>query len=142
MQIPDNWNAAGNRSAAMLAPPGGISNSAGGTTTLVYGVLTDVYQPPQQLSFDDAFNALVSEVTRDNAGLEPGRRDAINIAGTVARRVECESRSANNGRGEHDWIVGFQRNGAVRYFVFVAPTPDFPTMRPAFENILGSITFR
>jgi len=143
IRVPDNWKALGNTGAAMFAPPGGVNSaSAGRTTMLAYGVLTDVYQPPQQLSSDQVFDALLSEVMRDNPGLECGRPTAISAGGSPATSVECENRSANNGRGEHDWMVGFQRNGAIRYFVFVAPTTDFPTMKPTFENILRSITFQ
>jgi len=143
IQIPENWKAFGNANAAMFAPSEGISRSGGGRqTTLVYGVLTDVYKAQQQLPLDQAFDNLVSEVTRDNPGLQPGQTISITAAGTTGRSVHCERPSEKNGGGEHDWIVGFQRNGAIRYFVFVAPTGDFPSMKPAFDNILHSITFQ
>jgi hypothetical protein len=53
--------------------------------------------------------------------------------------VQGVNRSSDNGRGEHDWIIGVPQNGAMRYFVFVCPEPDFNAMRPTFERILNSI---
>ena len=47
MQVPSTWRAVGNQNAAMVAPPGGIAQSGEHSGNLVYGLLTDVYQPDQ-----------------------------------------------------------------------------------------------
>jgi hypothetical protein len=140
MLVPSNWQAAGNQSSAMVAPPGGIAQAANGQAgNLVDGVLTDVYRPDQGAGSGDMFNALISEVTRQNPGLEPGPVTRVNVGSVAGQAVHCVNRSANNGRGEHDWIVGVPQNGAMRYFVFVSPEADFDAMRPTFERILNSI---
>ena len=140
MQVPSNWQAAGNQNAAMVAPPGGIvqtgSSQAG---NLVYGVLTDVYSPNQPGDSKQVFQEMIAELTRENPGLQPNSPGTMTIAGMTAEGVQGINRSANGGRGEHDWIVGVSQNGAMRYFVFVAPEPDFGAMRPTFERILNSI---
>jgi hypothetical protein len=138
MQVPSTWQAAGNQTSAMVAPPGGIvpnNNNQGGN--LVYGVLTDTYQPDQ--GGGEIFKELLAEVTRENPGLQPGSPGAINIGAKGAQAAHGVNRSANNGRGEHDWIVGVPQNGSMRYFVFVSPEPDFEGMRPTFEHIANSI---
>jgi hypothetical protein len=56
--------------------------------------------------------------------------------------MEGTNQSANNGRGEHDWIVGVPMGRGIRYLVFVAPEPDFTAMRPTFERILNSISLQ
>lgn len=140
MQVPSTWRAAGNQNAAMVAPPGGIAptaNNQGGN--LVYGVLTDVYQPSQPAGTGEVFNELLAEVSRENPGLQAGSPGRISVGGTAGQAVDGVNRSANNGRGEHDWIVGVPQNGAMRYFVFVAPEADFQAMRPTFEHIANSI---
>jgi Peptidase family M48 len=142
LQIPGNWTAVGNASAAMIAPSGCITSGRGGVRNLVCGLLTDVYRPRQQMPLDQSFDALMSELVRDNPGLQPGRVEVIRAGNMAGRSVESENQSGGNGRGEHDWIVGFQNNGSLRYFVFVAPTPAFATLRPTFDQILRSITFR
>ena len=138
MQVPSTWQAAGNQNAAMVAPPGGIAQSGNNQPgILVYGLLTDVYQPDQ--AGGNTFNDLIAELTRENPGLEPGSASRVNVGGIAAETVQGVNRNANNGRGEHDWIVGVPRSGAIRYFVFVAPQADFEAMRPTFERILNSI---
>ena len=140
MQVPSTWRAAGNQNAAMVAPPGGIAASANGQGgNLVYGVLTDIYRPDQTAQSGDTFNGLIAELTRENPGLEPGSPTRISIGGIGAQAVHSINRSGNSGRGEHDWIVGVPQGGALRYFVFVSPEPDFEAMRPTFEGILKSI---
>jgi beta-barrel assembly-enhancing protease len=140
MQVPSSWKAAGDRNAAMIAPAGGISPSADGKTgNLVYGVLTDVYSPDQAAEAGDSFNALINELTRENPGIEPGQTRDIRIGNVSARSVDAVNRSANSGRGEHDWIVGIPGNRAMRYFVFVSPEAEFSSMRPTFEHIVDSI---
>jgi hypothetical protein len=57
--------------------------------------------------------------------------------------MECENPSGNNGKGERDWIVAFQnRDGSLRYFVFVAPTPDFEKLRPTFARMIETVKVR
>lgn len=141
ISVPGDWQSYGDRTSEMLAPPGGMGRSAdGGAGTVVYGVLTDVYRPQGQMSLDDALNALVATVTSNNPGLVPGEPGAIPVAGTTGRSVQCDNPQANHGKGEHDWLVALpQSDGSLRYFVFVAPTPDFEKMRPAFSKMLRSV---
>jgi beta-barrel assembly-enhancing protease len=143
MQVPSTWQAAGNQNSAMIAPPGGIvQTTSGNGGNLVYGVLTDVYSPDTSPENTDIFRALIAELTRENSGLEPGRIDNIRVGEISAQSIHAVNRSANNGSGEHDWIVGIPGNSAMRYFVFVCPEHDFPAMRPTFESILNSIRFQ
>jgi hypothetical protein len=140
MQIPSNWQAAGNQGSAMLAPPGGITQAANSQAgNLVYGVLTDTFHPDATASSTEMFNQLIAELTRENPGLEPGPAGRVRVGDASAENVQSVNRSANNGRGEHDWIVALPQNGAMRYFVFVAPQADYEKLRPTFERIVNSI---
>ena len=144
IEVPGSWQAYGNESAAMLAPSGGIARSPdGGAGNVVYGMLTDVYQPQGRVSAAAAFDALISNIAHENPGLRPGSQTDVTANGVAGRSVECNIAAANNGKGEHDWIVAFPQNsGALRYFVFVAPSPDFEKLRPAFTKILQSVQLR
>ena len=87
--------------------------------------------------------ALTGEITRDNPGVTPGTQSEIKVDGVVGQSIECNNPSANSGRGERDQVVAFQRaDGALRYFVFVAPTPDFGKLQPTFQKILQSVRFQ
>jgi len=138
MQVPSIWQAKGNQTAAMVAPPGGILQDG----SLVYGVLTSVYTPHQPGSLRETFNALLENLTRANPGLQAGTMNRITIGGMTADSVKGVNHSANNGRGEHDWVVGLPMGSSIRFFVFVAPETDFNAMRPTFERILNSVNIQ
>jgi beta-barrel assembly-enhancing protease len=137
MKVPANWSVAGNGRAAIIAPHGGVTD----TGNLVYGVLTDVYQSNQRTPLDRRFRGLLGELTHDNPGLQPGWIGTFRVNDVTAKSVESISSSADGGRGEHDWIVGFDANNGLRYFVFVSSSPDFARLRPTFEEMLRSIRF-
>jgi beta-barrel assembly-enhancing protease len=141
LTVPGNWQAYGTLNAAMLAPPGGVARSAdGGAGTVVYGILTDVYRPQGRMTPGAALDSLVTSIVRDNPGLTAGPQTEISVNGLPAQSVESNNPSSNDGRGEHDWIVAFrQKDHSFRYFVLVAPTPDFEKLRPMFQRILQSV---
>ncbi|HEV2448775.1 MAG TPA: M48 family metalloprotease [Candidatus Sulfopaludibacter sp.] len=141
IDIPGNWKVYGSATSAMIGPSGGIARSTEGAAgSVVYGVLTDVYRPPADARGASAVDALIAEITSDNPGFQPGRQDKAAASRADAIGVECENPSANSGKGEHDWVVAFQQpGGALRYFVLVAPSPDFEQLRPAFERIVRSV---
>jgi hypothetical protein len=141
IDVPGNWQGYGNETSAMLGPAGGVARSAaGGAGGVIYGVLTDRYQPSARMSVSAALDALVAEITRDNPGLVVDPRTHGTAGGGAGRSVECNNPSGNSGKGEHDWIVAFQnRDGSLRYFVFVAPTPDFEKMRPTFARMVETV---
>jgi len=103
-------------------------------------MLTDRFQPPARASIAAGLDALVAEITHDNPGLVVDPQTHATAQGGAGRSVECNNPSGNNGKGEHDWIVAFQnRDGSLRYFVFVAPTPDFEKLRQTFAKMIETV---
>ncbi len=141
MEIPGNWKVYGTQTSQMVGPSGGIARSPdGGAGNVVYGMLTDRYQPRAGVTGPAAVDALIGEISGDNPGFSAGAPRAIGVAGAAGQSVECRNPQANGGRGEQDWVVAFQRpDGSLRYFVFVAPTPDFARLKPAFQQMLKSL---
>ena len=140
IDIPSGWQLHGDRSRVQIVPPNGVEKGAnGGPDELRYGMISALYPLAQNLSLRDGFNALTTELRRQNPGLEPGPVNRILLGELVADTVECSNRPAVNGGTELDWIVGVPVTGAIRYFVFVAPESDFNAMRPTFERIANSI---
>jgi beta-barrel assembly-enhancing protease len=94
-------------------------------------------------SIDAALNALISGIARDNPGLSPGPAKKFTAGGIVGRSIECDNPSANNGKGERDWIIAFPQNGGIlRYFVFVAPSSDFNKLRSVYTRMAQSIVLQ
>ncbi len=143
-EMPGNWKAYGDHAAEMIGPPRGIARgAAGGAGSVVHGMLTDRYQPAAGVRGAAALDALLGEIRGDNPGMTCGPQTRAAAGGVTGRSAECDVPAANQGQGEHDWVVAFQQqDGALRYFVFVAPTPDFQRLRPAFRRILRSLKVR
>jgi hypothetical protein len=140
LDIPGEWKAYGNQISAMVGPSGGIVRMADGRAGVVYGVLTNTYQPRSGVHGAVALDSLISEIAGNNPGFQASRQQTIAVNGLAARSVECDNPSANGGRGEHDWLVSFeQSDGSLRYFAFVAPMRDFERLRPAFWRMLQSV---
>ncbi len=139
--IPAKWKTYKTDSGRMAGPDGGIGRSAdGGAGNVVYGMLTDRYQAQGNAQGAAAVIALIDEISRDNPGFSIRSENQIVVNGVPASSVECVNPSANGGKGERDWIVAFQLSGTtLRYFVFVAPSPDFDALKPAFQRIVNSI---
>jgi len=91
VQIPGTWQGYGNRTSAMIGPRGGIARSAGGGAgNLIYGMLTDRYQPPPGVPRSGALDSLTAEIARDNSGAVPGPQQQVTINGI--RGEEARSR--------------------------------------------------
>ncbi len=143
LKVPSTWRAMGNQATAMIAPQGGVSQLANGQSgDLVYGLLTDVYAPPPGTASNQLFAALLQELTIQNPGLQTGSTSTVRIDGRSAQSGQSVIPSVNSGRGEHDWIIGVPSGKILRYFVFVAPEPDFKTVQPIFEQIVKSIQLK
>lgn len=140
MQVPSTWRVLGDADAGMIAPPGGIGQTENGKLgNLMYGVLTDVTMTDAGTPPDQQFAALLNDLSSDNPGLQPSSVTTIQVAGRNVQSADNVNPQANGGRGEHDWIVGFPGKDGLRYFVFVAPEPDFAAMRSTFDRILHSV---
>lgn len=144
LEVPSTWRVLGDQNSAMIAPEGAIAKVSGGQVgNLVYGVLTDIYTPPEDTPRGEEFQTLLNELNSENPGMQSEPIKKMRVAGSAAESAQSVSAKANNGRGEHDWIVGIPtKENTLRYFVFVSPEPDFETARPIFEHILKSIDIK
>jgi Zn-dependent protease with chaperone function len=139
MEVPSTWRVLGDADSGMIAPPGGITRGANGSGNLVYGVLTDITMTDPGTPPDQQFAALLNDLSSDNPGLQPSQVTTVQAAGQNLESAQSVDPEANGGRGEHDWIVGLPGRDGLRYFVFVAPEPDFAAVRPTFERMLESL---
>jgi hypothetical protein len=144
LEIPTNWKTYKNEKSTMIGPQGGIARAADGAAgNVVYGLMADRYQPESGVEGMEALKALLAEVVADNPGLVPGKQKDIMVGTLKGHSTECDNPSANEGKGEHEWVVAFQQtDGTLFYLAFVAPTADFDTLRPSFERILQSLNIQ
>lgn len=144
VQYPDNWQAvekAGD--SATIAPPNGVVTTAGGDSSVLYGVIIDGYRPSQATDLATATNQLITTVQQGNSGMKAVTSvDDVRVNQRLGKSVEFVNQGAPaRGAAERDWLVTIARNdGSLSYLLFVAPQKDFEALRPTFEQILR--TFR
>ncbi|MBW4026449.1 MAG: M48 family metalloprotease [Acidobacteria bacterium] len=140
VSYPDNWRIFdGPGNGVTIAPQDGLVNG-----NVAYGAIVDLYQPKQGADLASATDQLVATLEQQNQGMKPaGSVEDVLINQVAGKSVELENPTGSpvNGSAEHDWLVTVKRpDGSLSYLVFVAPSRDFPALRPTYEQMLR--TFR
>ena len=140
-RYPDNWQQYGQGSSITVAPDGGMVNGS-----LAWGLMISPFDPERAqkpVSLDDATDALLSVLQRNNSAMRITRtRESIRVGDRSGYVTEASNDSPAGGR-ETDWIVTtIAPDGAIYYFVGVAPQNDFNTYNLAFQDIIDTVKFR
>ena len=136
---PDNWQTGCDQNNAMIAPPAGA-----GQNGIAYGVIIGNQQASGG-NLDQATQALLQGMQRDNPGLQPaGEATSIQVNGVQGRSLYLSGQSPvqQNGKPapERDWLVTLPNpQGGVTYLVFVAPEHDFSKLQPVYQKMLQSL---
>jgi len=145
---PASWQERNSQSgSAAFAPPNGAGQAA-----IAYGVVIDEARwqggVRDASSLAQATNALAQELSEAKGGFQQASQlTAITVGGRPANSVELRGRSPVSDNGtqlaERGWLVTEARpDGDVNYLVFIAPEPDFATLKPVFEAMLQSFQVR
>ena len=144
VQYPENWKTSEKAGAgATIAPPNGVVSTATDSSTVIYGVIIDDFQPQQGTDLATATQQLIASIQQGNSGLKAATGiDDVRVNQRAGKSVEFLNQGASaDGGTEHDWLVTVARDdGSLSYLVFVAPQKDFEALRPTYEQILK--TFR
>ena len=125
-----------------FAPDGGIV-AAG----LAWGMMFSTFEPDtygrDRVSLDEATDQLLNSLQRSNGSMRITRtRERTHLAGKDAQITEASNQSPAGGR-ETDWIVTTIRpDGALQYFIGVAPQNDFDRYATAFQDVIDSVAFK
>jgi beta-barrel assembly-enhancing protease len=148
VNFPASWQkGASQNGGAAFVPPNGAGHAG-----IAYGVVIDGARWQGGVrdanTLAQATNALAQRLSQDNGGLEQASQlTAITVGGQPANSVELRGRSPISDSGqqleERDWLVTVARpDGNVSYLVFIAPEPDFATLKPVFGAMLESFQVR
>jgi hypothetical protein len=148
VSYPASWQKGTSQNGSTaFVPPNGA-----GQAGIAYGVLIDGARWKGGVrdanTLAQATSALAERLSQDNGGLEQASRlTATTVGGQPADSVELRGRSPVSDRGsqlaERDWLVTVARpDGNVNYLVFIAPEPDFATLKPVFGAMLESFQVR
>jgi len=148
VNYPASWQRGNSQSgSAAFAPPNGAGQAGIG-----YGVVIDGARwqggVRDASSLAQATKALTQELSEANGELQPASQlTAITVGGRPADSVELRgpSQVSDNGTqlAERGRLVTVARpDGDVDYLVFVAPEPDYATLKPVFDDMLQSFQVR
>jgi predicted Zn-dependent protease len=142
---PQNWQVFGDATSAVtIAPQSGVSNNS-----IAYGVLINEYQPESSASLDNATTELLNSIKQSNPNLRVvGSSENLQVAGRAGKSVELIGDSPvqdSDGKPlkERDWLVAVPgAHGSLLYVVFIAPDPDFNSLRPAYDRMVRSLRLK
>ena len=146
ISYPAAWQVYGDaNSSVTIAPQNGVSKNA-----IAYGVLISEYQPEDQnASLDQATHELVTSLRQSNADMKQiGHDEDIRINGNDGKSVELIATSpirTSTGKAlrERDWLVAVREpDGSLLYMVFIAPDPDFGSLRPTYDQMLRTLRLK
>jgi hypothetical protein len=148
ISYPRSWRKGeGQNGSVALVPPDGASQAG-----IAYGAIVEGarFQAPVNNANDlqQATTAIAQQMSQQNEGMMIGGNiQSTTINGRPAATVELRGRSPLSNRGtalpERDLLVTISRpDGAVNYIVFVAPEPDYATLKPLYTRMLQSFRVR
>jgi hypothetical protein len=148
ISYPASWQKGESQSGSVaFVPPNGAGQSG-----IAYGAIIDgaKFKSPVQdaNSLAQATSAIAQQMSQDNGGLQQASDLAtLTVGGQPANAVELRGKSpvADGGTqlAERDLLVTVARpDGAVSYMVFVAPEPDYQTLKPLFSSMIESFRVR
>ena len=139
ISYPDNWQASGGQGGVVIASPAGVSGG-----NIAYGVQISEQAGQNSQSLDQATQALIQSLQQENQGMQvSGNISSINVGGVQGRSVYLSGTSPAQKNGqplpERDWLVTLPgAQGGLLSLVFVAPEPDFNSLRPTYQKMLDS----
>lgn len=148
ISYPSSWQKGdGQNGSVAFVPPNGAGQSG-----IAYGAIiagAKFRSPVQDANtLSQATSAIAQQLSEQNGGLQQASDLAkLTVDGQPANAVELRGRSpvSNGGSAlaERDLLVTVARpDGAVSYIVFVAPEPDYPTLKPLFSSMIQSFRVR
>jgi beta-barrel assembly-enhancing protease len=148
VSYPATWQKGeGQNGNVAFVPPNGA-----GQAGIAYGALIDSVRFKTAItdanSLAQATSAVAQQLSQQNGGLQQASQlVSVTVGGRPGNAVELRGQSPVVDGGsqmtERDWLVTVVRpDGALNYMVFVAPEPDFATLKPVFSAMVESFRMR
>jgi Zn-dependent protease with chaperone function len=148
VSYPASWQKGESKNGSVVfVPPNGAGQSG-----IAYGAIIDGASFQTAVrdanSLAQATSSIAQQLSQQNGGMQQASDlTTLTIGGQAANAVELRGRSPVTDGGsvltERDLLVTVARpDGAVSYMVFVAPEPDYQTLKPLFSSMIESFRVR
>ena len=152
-RYPDNWTVSEDQDGISLAPEGGVVSGS-----LAYGMKVAIFRPQTQsfgqtglntgigqsgkTALSRATSQLVDEIRQSNPNMRMAGAEQRRLVDGQSAAVLTFNNDSPIGGAEVNWLVTVLRpDGTLRYFVGVAPQPDYNRYASTFDQIVGSARF-
>lgn len=137
--VPDNWRELPGSSAVTFAPNGAFGQ-VNGQSVFTHGVEVGILRSERH-ELDEATADFITSLARSNPRLaRRGESMATVIAGRRALQTPLENVSDATGGSESLLLFTTRlRDGTLFYVVGVAPSADFRSYEPTFQQVVRSI---
>lgn len=144
---PSSWLKGSGRSGNVAFVPQNGAGQAG----IAYGVVIEGARWKGGVrdanSLAEATTALAQQLSQGNGLQQVSQMTSVSVSGRPANSIELSGKSpvvdGGGALAERDWLVTVARpDGDLNYMLFIAPEPDFETIRPVFNAMLQSFQVR
>ncbi len=142
-RYPENWEVFGDQNghAVTIASKSAIMQSQSGST-VAYGIMQSYYSPQaSDLQLVRDTKALVAELQKGDPQMKVAQQNDTTVAGIKGLATVLQTKSAFPNETETDLLITAPRQDGLFYLVLIAPSSEWPTVRPQFEDIIRSIQF-
>lgn len=144
MVYPANWQVFDDQHEKVLtiAPPEGIVQSAGGGTSIGYGLESGVYLPDSNsIDLERDTQAFIRQLASSNPDVRAEHSEPARIGGQRALITTLQNRSPFPNETEVDRVVTTVRPEGLFYIIFITPQSEFEQVRSVFDRMLDSLRF-
>jgi Zn-dependent protease with chaperone function len=142
---PANWRSHGSDSGmgVTIAPEQGVVQDRRGQSHVALGAMAG-YFSPRTSNLRSATDELVSDISRNNPGLQPlrGQRQRLTVDGSNGELLRLAGNSPFANQRELDTLLTVTRPEGLFFLILVAPESEYQGLQTAFQQILQSVRFR
>lgn len=141
LQYPGDWQAKETRQQVVLAPEAeGLTTSLAGDKTVIEGVTFVVGHQPESISQEPLrlLNQVIAGLPTDASTVDTGFRNVSQVEWAIS---QAEFDAPDSGQQMAAYVAATFQNGSVYTVLAAAPSADWDTFAPIFQQIFDSVQF-
>jgi beta-barrel assembly-enhancing protease len=145
IRYPDNWQVFGdqNSPSVTIAPRDALFQGANGAVQVGYGMIISYYLPQgDRLDLRRDTAALIRQLQSENGRMRESNQRGISVDGQTGLLTTLTSQSPYRGEAETDALVTISRPEGLFYLACIAPSSEWKSIEPIFEQMLQTLHFR
>jgi beta-barrel assembly-enhancing protease len=139
IKYPANWQISESQDNVVLAPKGAVWSDPQNGSVQAYGASIS-RSPSAAKNLEDDTRQLLDSLQRSNPNIHVIEQKRVSINGRPALRTWFENDSPLKGQKESDQLVTLESGSILVTLVFITPQSALDSYKPAFEEMLRSLS--